>query len=189
MRNMMARADPSQLPGKLSPDAHACRERIPGTHTFAGGTVVGVKSHVNSASVRTQKGRRRVIHYQPNAIENCDKSVYRVDGSLSVVSLVLSSSACNHLTRKAVVRAVQLEAEFTVLRNVHADSTRDWCARAAITRSYPYCGRRRRLAPHVAWRGRVPVRLWEARRVPSSDVPSRARIGRRCAAPDALSVI
>ena len=29
----MARADPSQLPGKLSPDAHACRERLPGTHT------------------------------------------------------------------------------------------------------------------------------------------------------------
>ena len=186
---MIARAA-SQLLGKLSKlsmDAHACRERIPGTHTFTGGTVVGVKSHVDSALVRTQRGRRRVIHYQPNAIENCDKSVYRVDSSLSAVSLVLSSSACTHLTRKAVVRAVQ--AEFTVLRNVHADSTRDRCARAAITRSNPYCGRRRRLAPHVAWRGRVPVRLWEARRVPSSDVPCRARIGRRCVAPDALSVI
>ena len=145
---MIARAA-SQLLGKLSMDAHACRERIPGTHTFTGGTVVGVKSHVNSALVRTQRGRRRVIHYQSYAIENCDKSVYRVDSSLSTVSLALSSSACNHLTRKAVVRAVQ--AEFTVLRNVHADSTRE-CEKVEVPPDYlnsTYVGKRKLASPSI----------------------------------------
>ena len=60
MRDMMGRAASSQLLGKLNPDAHACRERLPETHTFPGETVGGVQPHINFASVRTQRGRRRV---------------------------------------------------------------------------------------------------------------------------------
>ena len=47
MRDMMGRATTSQLLGKLNPDAHACRERLPETHTFTGETVGGVQPHVN----------------------------------------------------------------------------------------------------------------------------------------------
>ena len=85
----MARAA-SQLLGKLSMDAHACRERLPGTHTFTGGTGVGVQSHVDFFISEDAQGSAACYPLSAKSYKNRDKSVNRVNSSLSAVSLVLS---------------------------------------------------------------------------------------------------